>query len=285
MNPDIAGLDTGWSGRLQLDYRFDQDRTLLHDRHHGPLRVLKALHPEGPAVCHSVLVHPPGGIVGGDRLVVDASLGPQAHALITTPGATRFYRSQGATALQTLTARVAHGARLEWLPLETIVHRSAIAENRMRFELAEGAQMIGWDVLALGLPARGEAFDHGRWLQQIELPGAWLERARITGDDERLRMSPLGLAGHDVIATAWFAAGEPLPASLRGALLDAARQLVDDSPLAASAGATATHDRVVVLRALAHRVEPAMALLQAVRAAWRAAAWRLAPHPPRVWRT
>jgi hypothetical protein len=98
-----------------------------------------------------VLVHPPGGVVGGDTLRIDAHLAPGSHALITTPGATRFYRTAGELAEQSLTARIDDGARLEWLPLETIVHRSALAHNHMRFELAPTAEMIGWDLLALGL--------------------------------------------------------------------------------------------------------------------------------------
>jgi hypothetical protein len=103
--------------------------------------------------------------------------------LITTPGATRFYRSAGALAEQSLVARLAADARLEWLPLETIAYSGTQASNRMRFELDPGAEMIGWDVLALGLPAAGEPFAHGRFEQQIELPGAWLERGVLDTED------------------------------------------------------------------------------------------------------
>src|SRR5687768_3348963 len=110
----------GWHGRLELRYRHDGTRTTVHDRHSGPLRVLQSLYPEAPGICHNVLVHPPGGIVGGDVLELDLALGAQSHALLTTPGATRFYRSAGETALQSLDARLEDGARLEWLPLETI---------------------------------------------------------------------------------------------------------------------------------------------------------------------
>ena len=195
----------GWAGRLALAYRSEPWhegalRTVLHSRHEGPLRVLASLYPEAPAVCHNVLVHPPGGIVGGDTLHVVAELADGAHALVTTPGATRFYRSAGEPAQQSIDARVAPGARLEWLPLETIVHTGALAENRMRFELAPGAEMIGWDVLALGLPAAGERFDRGCYTQRIELPGVWLERARLAATDRRLFDSPLGWNGSTVLA-------------------------------------------------------------------------------------
>ena len=275
----------GWHGHLALNYTRDGDRTVAHDRHHGPLRVLQRLYPEGPAVCHHVLVHPPGGVVGGDVLAIDADLAPGSHALITTPGATRFYRSEGGLARQTLQARLARDARLEWLPLEAIAYDGCQAENRLRFELAPGAEMIGWDLLALGLPAAGAPFAHGQFLQHLELPGVWLERGRIAAADHRLRDSPLGWAGHDMLATLWFAAGQPLPAQQRDALLASARAETAARGEGLQVGSTALHPRVVVLRALARRVEPAMQLLAAVRAAWRQLAWQLAPEPPRIWRT
>ncbi|HEV7915602.1 MAG TPA: urease accessory protein UreD [Albitalea sp.] len=275
----------GWHGRLELRYRRDGDRSLVHDRHVGPLRVLRSLYPEAPSVCHNVLVHPPGGVVGGDVLELDAELAAGAHALITTPGATRFYRSAGELARQAVHARLADGARLEWLPLEAICHRGALAENRMRFELAAGAEMIGWDVLALGLPASGEAFDAGRFTQQIELPGVWLERGIIDGGDRRLLDSPLGLAGQSVMATMWLAAGAPLASARAEALLDAARDVVAGDALLRTAGVTAVNEQVIVLRVLAPRVEPAMGLLMKVWATWRERAWQLPASTPRVWRT
>jgi urease accessory protein len=274
-----------WHGRLSLHYTRDGERTIAHDRHEGPLRVLQRLYPEGPGICHHVLVHPPGGIVGGDELEIEATLDAGTHALITTPGATRFYRSSGAAAAQCAALRVAGGARLEWLPLETIAYSGCRAENRVQLELAEGAQMIGWDVLALGLPAAGKAFNLGTFTQHLEWPGHWLERGRIAAGDTRLLDSPLGLAGQRVMATAWFAAGSPLADVQRDALLDTARECAAASPLAARCGATSPQRSVVVLRVLAPRVEPAVALLVQVRAAWRRTAWGLAPNPPRVWQT
>jgi len=279
-----------WHGKLELHYKQDGGRTVAHDRHHGPLRVLKSLYPEGPGVCHHVLVHPPGGIVGGDVLDIDLRMQAGSHALLTTPGATRFYKSAQAEARQSLVARLEQGARLEWLPLEAIAYRGCQAVNAMRFELAEGAEMIGWDVLALGLPAAGEsftdpAFAHGRYTQEIEVPGVWLERGTVRANDHALLDSPLGWAGKRVMATVWFAAGQTLERERRQALLDAARHLADASPLALSAGCTSPDEKLVLMRVLADRVEPAMALLSQVWAGWRRKAWELEPCAPRVWRT
>ena len=275
-----------WHAHLQLDYTHDGHGTGAHDRHEGPLRVLQRLYPEGPGICHHVLVHPPGGIVGGDTLQLDARLAAGSHALITTPGATRFYRSAGPLARQQVQARLAEGARLEWLPLETIAYTACRVQNLLHFDLAPGAEMIGWDLLALGLPAADQAFTQGRFQQHLELPGAWLERARIDATDIRLLDSPLGWAGRRVLATMWFASGSVLAPARKEALLGAARDCVSQhsAPVARS-GATAVHERVVVLRVLADRVEPAMILLAAVRAAWRSLAWALEANPPRVWRT
>lgn len=279
-----------WHGQLHLTYCRDGERTTSLDRHDGPLRVLQRLYPEHPGTCHHVLVHPPGGIAGGDVLDMQVSLEAGSHALITTPGATRFYKSLGAEAVQNLHARLAPGTRLEWLPLETLAYRGCVASNRMHFDLAPGAEMMGWDVLALGLPAAGQHFDdpafaHGRFTQEIHLPGAWLERGTVAARDIALLDSPLGWAGHRVMATLWWAAGAPIQADRRDALLQAARQRQADSPLAAHSGSTSPHEQVVVLRVLAHRVEPAMALLTSVWACWRELAWGLPACPPRVWRT
>jgi len=282
-----------WTGSLRLHYRpdpyrsaHDTPRTVCHDRHDGPLRVLASLYPEEASVCHNVMVHPPGGIVGGDELHVDVQVDRGAHALVTTPGATRFYRSTGAQALQTLTAQVEDGARLEWLPLETIAYRGALAENRMRFHLAPTAETIGWDVVALGLPASNQGFDAGRYTQQIELPGIWLERGTIDASDRRLLESPLGLAGHKAMGTMWFARGSALAADMKERLVDAAREEADAAALLAGCiGVTSPHDGVVVLRVLAHRTEAITALLVAVWKRWRHVAWSMGSVPPRVWRT
>ncbi len=288
----------GWQGHLQLNHSFLDGRTRGHDLHSGPLRVLQALYPEGPGICHHVLVHPPGGIAGGDVLQLHAHVGTGAHALITTPSATRFYKSGGHPAAQRAVLRVESGARLEWLPLETIAYPGCEAENAVQFDLAPGAELMGWDVLVLGLPRAQTGFEHvaappphgepqppGWFCQHLEWPGVWIERGRLAAGDTTLLHSPVGCAGHTVLATAWLATGSAWPAAQHTALLDAARAAIAANPLAATAGATSPHPGLLLVRALAHRVDEAMALLQAVRATWRQLAWGLAAEPPRVWRS
>jgi urease accessory protein len=282
---DEAALGSGWRAELQLAYHRRGPRTVAHDVHSGPLRVLQPLYPEGEGICHHVLVHPPGGLVGGDQLHVHARLQAGSHVLLTTPGATRFYRSEGLPALQHTRLQLAEGARLEWLPMETIAYSGCLAGNRLTAELAPDAECLGWDALVLGLAAAGQPFVAGRFVQHLELPGVWIERARIAADDATLLDGPLGWAGRRVAATLWFAAGSALATARRQALLDVARAAVAEHELAATAGVTSPQPSVLVLRLLAPRLEPAMSLLARVRAAWRHEAWGLAAAPPRIWRT
>ena len=272
-----------WHASLQLDYTLEGTRTVARHAHNGPLRILQSLYPEGDAVCHNVLVHPPGGLVGGDTLDISATVGPGAHGLVTTPGATRFYRSTGERALQRTHLTLAEGARLEWLPLEALCYNACNAENHLTLNLAPGAECMGWDVTALGLPHAGQPFDTGRFVQHIEAPGRWLERGVIDAADHRLLESPLGLAGQRCMASLFFVVGTPLERARRDTALDAARAVMDAHALKASAGATSPNGQVLVVRALAPQVEPAMQLLRQVRAAWRAALWQLCAEPPRIW--
>jgi len=290
-----------WHGTLDIDYRLaaaardEPAKTLGHARHSGPLRILRSLYPEGPRVCHQVLVHPPGGVAGGDRLAIGLQLGEGSHALLTTPGATRFYRSAGEEAVQTLEAHLAADARLEWLPLETLLHDGVRARNRLRFWLAPGAEMIGWDAHALGLPASKQALEHGRFEQRIELAGRegapwWIERGLIDFDPaqaagtRRRLASPLGWAGCGVLATLWFASGAPMADERRERLVDAARAALAAQD-ASHWGCSAPNPHTLVARGLGLRVEPLMRGALAVWAAWRQAAWQLEACAPRVWRT
>jgi urease accessory protein len=282
----------GWHARLRLDYRRDAaGRCLGHALHDGPLRVLKALYPEGPGICHHVLVHPPAGLVGGDRLDVTLDLGAGSHALLTTPGATRWYRSLGPEAAQTVQVQVGAGARLEWLPLENLVYPGANARSALRVALADDAAMLGWEITALGLPAADAPFTSGRLQQRLEIAGRWLDQATIDAADARLLDSPLGLAGRRVMGTLWLAWGTTPARAAADAALECARDVLADAGVGTGAGGevlagvSAVQPGVIVVRALAQRTEPLMQRLRAVRRAWRRQVWALDGDEPRVWAT
>ncbi len=272
-----------WHAQLALDYCVEADRTVVRHTHNGPLRILQSLYPEGDAVCHNVLVHPPGGLVGGDTLDITVQVHGAAHGLITTPGATRFYRSDGLPARQNTRLTLEPGARLEWLPLETLCYSACIAENHLTMDLAPTAELMGWDITALGLPHANLPFVLGSLQQHMELPGIWLERGRVDASDTRLLDGAPGLAGHRCMATLFFASGTPLTRLRRQQALDGARAVIDAHSLAGTAGVTAVHGQVIVLRALAPVVEPAMDLLRRVRNAWREQLWAKSPSTPRIW--
>jgi urease accessory protein len=272
-----------WHATLDIDYTLQTGKTLAHFAHSGPLRILQSLYPEGEGICHNVIVHPPGGLVGGDTLDMKFNVGPGAHALITTPGATRFYRSETEFALQRANLSLQAGARIEWLPLEAICYSGCQAENRLTMALEPGAEMIGWDITALGLPHAGQPFERGHFCQHVEVPGVWLERARLRAHDKLLMDSPLGLAGQRCSASLFFVAGSKLDRQRRQQALDCAREVITAHPLQATAGATSPDGKVVVIRVLAPVVEPAMGLLRQVWQAWRKHFWNMSSPPPRIW--
>jgi len=179
-----------WHASLQLDYTLESERSVARYLHQGPLRILQSLYPEGDAVCHNVLVHPPSGLVGGDTLDMQVTVGAGAHGLVTTPGATRFYRSDAGLATQQVHARVESGARLEWLPLEAIAYNGCDALNRAVFDLAPGAEMMTWDITALGLPAADLPFAQGTFRQHLEIPAVWLDRRTLNANARTIDGQP-----------------------------------------------------------------------------------------------
>ena len=274
-----------WHAKLRIAYGLENQRTLARHHHDGPLRVLQSLYPEGDGICHNVLVHPPGGLVGGDTLELAIRANGQAHGLVTTPGATRFYRSAGEPAVQQTHITLQDQARLEWLPLEAIAYNQCRAENRLTLELAPQAELLGWDVTALGLPHANLPFVQGHFLQHIEQPGVWLERGRIDAQDRRLLEGPTGLAGQRCIGSLFFTSGSPLARQRREAGLELAQRCIAASALQRTAGVTCVNPQVMVLRVLAPVVEPTFTLLRQVWAVWRAHFWQLPVSAPRNWST
>lgn len=272
-----------WNAHLSLHYALERERSVARYQHEGPLRILQSLYPEGDRICHNVLVHPPGGLVGGDHLDIHVKMGPHSHALVTTPGATRFYRSEQGQATNSVVAHLEEGARLEWLPLESLAYSGCHALNVMRFELATTAEMMAWDITALGLGHAHAPFISGRLTQHMEIPGVWLERGTIDASDHRLLNSPLAMGGHRCMATLLFAAGRPLQAARAATALQAVRDIIEASPERERAAATMPTPQTLVLRVLCPVVEPAMQLLRPAWAAWRETLWGLRGTSPRLW--
>src|SRR5688572_12364887 len=113
----LPAASTGWRAALTLGFERRGERTVLaSNRSDGPLVVQKALFPEGAGTCHAIVVHPPAGIAGGDELALEVNVGAQAHAVLTTPGAAKWYRSAGATATQHMRIAAHAASKVEWLP-------------------------------------------------------------------------------------------------------------------------------------------------------------------------
>lgn len=277
MNAPASLFTPSWQAELELAYGRDGDATRpTLRRHKGPLRVQKHLYAEGPEVCQHIIVHPPGGIAGGDRLDICATVGANAWAQLTSPGAAKWYRAAG-PAYQQLNLRVAAGATLEWLPQETIVYAGAQAEITTEIDLAGDAKLLYWDIIALGLPASGERFDAGHFQAELNIRRdgqlLWHERQRVTGGDGLLD-SPIGLDGKPVFATLLIS-GE-----IDSELLERCRNLTT-----AVRGDLTQLPGLLVARCLANEALHARA--------WLIELWRLLrPEllgrravPPRIWST
>ncbi len=181
-------IDSGWHGRLNLIYAHHNQAThVAFVQGQAPLKVQRSLYPEGKDVCHSVILHTAGGIVGGDQLSLDIQLQPQAHALITTAAAAKVYRTNGLEAIHATHVDIAPGACLEWLPQETIVFDQAIYHQTMHVELGTDATWLGWEITRFGRTASGEPFIQGNWRSQTEIwqqgRPLWIDRQWLPGSE------------------------------------------------------------------------------------------------------
>ncbi|MBC8026836.1 MAG: urease accessory protein UreD [Steroidobacteraceae bacterium] len=300
MNEVAELAKPGWQAELDLKIGVrphfgDGVSRLVARRHRGPLVIQRPFYPEGDP-CHLYVVHPPGGVVGGDELRIGVEVERGAHAVITTPAATKFYRCDGRTSSQTQELHAA-GATLEWLPQESIFYRGADTRTATRVHLDAESRFIGWEIACLGLPARGERFDVGALRLDLEIwkdvkgvrsaspltdltpltPAAsapvFIDRLRLTGSSPA-RGARWGLSGQDAVGTL-------LATPTSRGQLEEVRELVADLPLAA----VSLVDGILVLRALAPQAE---ALRNLFVEAWK----RLRPGvigrvavPPRIWST
>jgi urease accessory protein len=283
----------GWQAALDIAFTAAAGGATLLSRHRqlGPLAVQRALAPEGPEVSHVTVLHPPGGLVGGDHLHLTVTVGPGAHGLVTTPAAAKHYRSAGLPARQEQYLTVAAGGTLEWLPQENILYDGAYSELATRVDLEAGARFIGVDVICFGLPARQEGFARGRCRQRLELwrTGAaarplLIERACFDGAAP-VHAARWGLAGAPVVGTLVATPGLPADHPALAAIRARAGDLPDGDLGVVTRLQPAADTSVLCARYLGASAERGLAFL---RDSWRLLRPALLGREavtPRIWST
>jgi urease accessory protein len=207
----------GWHGSLNLEYGLRDDATVvLSSKNQAPLKVQRPFYPEGNEVCHSVILHTAGGVVGGDRLSIDLHLQPKTHALITTAAASKIYRSKEILARQNIKIKIEENACLEWLPQPLILFDAANYRQDLIVELAPNSSWLSWEIIRFGRTARGERFLGGKWRSHTEIwrenRPLWIDRQGLDGGEKMLD-SPLGLAGCCIAGSlVWL--GQPATAEI-----------------------------------------------------------------------
>lgn len=275
-------LQAEWKAALKLRFarNFANETILAQRQHSGPLVVQKPLYPEGRSICHVILLHPPGGVAGGDQLRVDVDVGADAHALLTTPGAGKWYKTNGAEATQHLDFELQENAILEWLPQESIVYDAAQPAWYTSVNLAETASYAGWEITCLGRQACGEKFGTGHLQQSLKISRSsrliWGEHADLSGSDD-LMDSPVGLCGCPVYATFVVAAGETSQQ-----VLESCRAVLPSDE--GRVGVTALPE-IFVGRYLGHSAQAARHYFEALWAVLRPHYAGVAAQRPRIWNT
>ncbi|MFP6655053.1 MAG: urease accessory protein UreD [Myxococcota bacterium] len=274
----LENATPGWRAELALHFAPRGPRTLLKSkRQSGPLTVQRAFYPEGDRVCHVYLLHPPAGIVGGDDLRVHIELDKGTHALLTTPGATRWYFSRGIYAQVQQIATVADGATLEWLPQETLISDGAYARLLTKINLEGNARFCGWEILGLGRPALREAFEHGSIDFRLEI---YRDGRPLLLERQRSGQNGLpGLGDNTACATMTMTGCD-------AATLEASRKCLLETPESSLAICASTLiGDVLIVRGIAPRCEP---LTQVFRNLWtklRPLSFGRPASSPRIWNT
>lgn len=281
---DAVAPATNWQARLSLGFADDAGTTRMVERSHtGPLRVQKPLYPEGKGVCHAIVVHPPGGVVGGDELTINAVVHANAAAFITSPGAGKWYKANNRISRQDVRLEVAANACLEWLPQETIFFNAAHVRLNHTVSLAGNASYIGCEILCFGRTASGESFGSGCIEQRTEIRRdgklIWFEQGMLSGDSSSMK-SPLALAGRTVCATL-ISAGKTVLPSVITALREVAGGIVGANDMF---GVTQMKS-VLVVRYLGNSSETARHLMTRVWQRLRPEVVGRAAVIPRIWNT
>lgn len=268
----------GWQASLDLGFSEKSGRTVLSTfRHRGPLTVQRPFYPEGHP-CHVYILHPPGGVVGGDRLAIAASSKAGGHGLATTPGAGKFYRSCGPSAEVVQKINVAAGSALEWFPQEAIIFDGARCSLHTEVSLEGGADFLGWDILCFGRPASRDYFLEGVVSNRLQISRdgvpLLIERLSVESGEDLLR--PSGQRGCTVAASF-------IAANCTATILENARDCLAANRLVLC-GATLIDDLLVV-RCLGDSVEEIRTLFIEVWQKVRPVLLGREACLPRIWAT
>nr|WP_244291715.1 MULTISPECIES: urease accessory protein UreD [Vibrio] len=274
----------GWKAELKLGFADRGDKTVLkHRSQFGPLSLQRPLYPE-KNICHVYLLHPPGGVVGGDTLDITATAAVNSHALITTPGATKFYRSDEKVARQTQTLIVEEGATLEWLPQENIFFPDSYAKVDTRIYLHENSRFMGWEMHCFGRPALNEGFELGAIRGKTEIyindKRILTEQIRLDGGDKLFLNK--GLMDASMSASFFISNNDEALFELVQSLLNQIQQSALEKNLVF--GVTQI-EGLIIIRALGDWSESILSafgqIWQLVRSQWLGAS----PELPRIWAT
>ncbi len=281
--PDDAGLacEAGrWPARLELRFERKAERTTVHRRHVGPLLIQRPFYPERDGTCHSYILHPPGGVAGGDSLDLRISVEPKARCLLTAPGATKVYRTPGEGSRQRTVIDVAGGAVCELMPMEIILFNAARTRFETEVRLQGDGVFFGWDIVSLGRPAAGERFSEGRFDQRLTISRdgrpVWFERSQIDGGAAILD-AVHGFNGCPIFGTAVYAGALPE---------DTADTLRDRVPAAREGlGSITQMDDLVVCRFIGSKVSAARGFFAAAWGVLRQIGQGKPAVAPRIWTT
>lgn len=276
-----------WFAKLELGFTKDSNRTILaHRKHFGPVRVQKMLWPEKTGVCHAIIVHPPAGIAGGDHLTFEMKTDLDSHALVTTPGAGKWYKTNLKQAFQHIHIHVQDEAIFEWLPQETMLFNGANANSETIVHLDAAASFIGWDMLVIGRQARHETFSQGAYQNKFQL---YQNQKILVADclnfkgNDRWLKSCLGMNGHAVMASFWAVPPEQYRSNF---YLDQHVDQIRELIMRMNINVTLTLlDYVVTARYLGDDVRECHDAFAAIRAKLRRYWFDLDEEFPRIWRT
>ncbi|GDY27014.1 urease accessory protein UreD [Agarivorans sp. Toyoura001] len=279
-------IKQGWLAKLELGFAPIANKTRLTlNKSIGPLRVQRPFHPElgAPDCCHVYLLHPPGGLVAGDTLLMNVECLEGSKVVLTTPASGKLYRSNLARQEQCQQQRfhLQDNSSLEWLPPETIIFNGAQGRLDSHFMLQGDAQLIAWEITCLGRKASDEDFDHGELMQSIkvyrEQRPLLIENTRI--DNAQTAANPAALAGKHVYAC-MLATVDKLDEQAQKQLLEELREQLACPDI----GITLVRG-LVILRYLGDNAET---VREEFEAAWAVIRPRTLGHAavrPRIWNT